>query len=70
MVNVKPMDQDGKDLEWYALGSVLLLKLTGIFHNSIRRIKKTECQVQVYRPFGNTVSLDKKFLKWQGDDNH
>jgi len=32
--------------------------------------KKTECQVQVYRPCGNTVSLDKKFLKWQGDDNH
>ena len=40
VVNVKPMDQDGKDLEWYALGSVLLLKLTGIFHNLIRRMKK------------------------------
>ena len=69
VVNVKPMDKDGKDLEWYPWQYVIAEVDIDVSQLDTTD-EKTEFQVQVYRPCGTTVSLDKKFIKWQGDDSH
>ena len=69
VVNVKPMDKDGNDLQWYPWQYVIAEIDTDVSQLDTTQ-EKTEFQVQVYRPSGNTLSLDKKFIKWQGGDNH
>lgn len=63
LVNLKPVNA-----EWYPWSHVIAEIDYDISHLDTT-IETTELEVQIYRPSGRTVSLDKKIIRWQGDDN-
>ena len=68
VVNLKPLDNDEQELEWYAWDFVIAEIDTDISELDTTN-ENTKFEVQVYRPGGMKISIDKKFIKWQGDDN-
>ena len=70
VVNLKPLDNNGQELLWYPWEFVIAeidKDISGL--DTTCTSENTAFEVQVYRPCGINVSLDKKFIKWQGDDN-
>ena len=68
IVNLKPLDNNDQELQWYPWEFVVA-EIDSDISALDTTNENTAFEVQVYRPCGVLVSLEKKFIKWQGDDN-
>ena len=68
IVNLKPLDNNDQELQWYPWEFVVAEIDSDISALSTTN-ENTAFEIQAYRPCGVLVSLEKKFIKWQGDDN-
>ena len=68
IVNLKPLDNNDQELQWYPWEFVVA-EIDSDISALDTTNENTAFEVQVYRPCGVLVSLEKKFIKWQGDDH-